>query len=56
MEEKVRTLIRGSNILKKIKVLQVRKRLYLSWIFKSFSDAAATADATSAHKIAIIKY
>ena len=27
----------------------------LSWIFKSFSDAAATADATSAHKIAIFK-
>ncbi len=27
----------------------------LSWVFKSFSDAAATADATSAHKIAILK-
>ena len=24
-----------------------------SWIFKSFSDASATADATFAHKIAI---
>ena len=28
---------------------------YQSWIFKSFSEAAATADATAAHKIAIFK-
>ncbi len=26
-----------------------------SWIFRSFSDTAATAAATSAHKIAIFK-
>ena len=28
-------------------------RKYLSWIFKSFDDAATTAEGTSAHKIAI---
>ncbi len=28
---------------------------FLSWIFKLFSDAAATADARSAYKIAIFK-